>query len=70
MLKKYQKSVLSMHGKLKQLADKFEEGEKTKNHKLRKARKQMETELLRLKDMNEKLFKSSSNIEKKLEACT
>ena len=39
MLKKYQKSVLSMHGKLKQLADKFEEGEKTKNHKLRKARK-------------------------------
>ena len=70
MLKKYQKSVLSMHSKLKGLADKFEEGEKVKNSKLRKARKQMESELIRLKDMNEKLFKSSANIEKKLEAAT
>ena len=69
MLKKYQQSVISMHGKLKGLAEKFEQGEKTKNHKLRKARKQMESELLKLKDMNEKLFKSSSSIEKKLEVC-
>ena len=29
----------------------------------------MESELLKLKDMNEKLFLSSSNIEKKLEVC-
>lgn len=29
----------------------------------------MESELLKLKDMNEKLFMSSSNIEKKLEVC-
>ena len=30
----------------------------------------MESELVRLKDMNEKLFKSSANIEQKLEAAT
>ena len=29
----------------------------------------MESELLKLKEMNEKLFMSSSNIEKKLEVC-
>ena len=39
MLKKYQATVLSMHKKLKELATKFEAGEKHKNHKLRKARK-------------------------------
>ena len=39
MLKKYQATVLSMHKKLKELAEKFEAGEKQKNHKLRKARK-------------------------------
>ena len=53
MLKKYQATVLSMHKKLKELAEKFEVGEKQKNHKLRKARKQMESELHRLKGMNE-----------------
>lgn len=30
---------MSMHSKLKDMAEKFEQGEKTKNHKLRKARK-------------------------------
>ena len=39
MLTKYQATVLSMHTKLKELAEKFEAGEKHKNHKLRKARK-------------------------------
>ena len=69
MLKKYQATVLSMHKKLKELAEKFEAGEKHKNQKLRKARKQMEAELHRLKGMNEKLFRSSTHLEKKLETC-
>ena len=45
-----------MHGRLKDVAVKFDEGERNRQAKLRKARKEMEIELKRLTDLNEQLF--------------
>ena len=42
-----------MHGRLKDVAHKFDDGEKNRQAKLRKARKEMEIELVRLTEMNE-----------------
>ena len=42
-----------MHGRLKEVALKFDEGEKNRQARLRKARKSMEIELVRLTEMNE-----------------
>ena len=45
-----------MHGRLKEVALRFDEGEKNRQARLRKARKEIEVELARLADMNETLF--------------
>lgn len=57
-MQKYQEAVQKMHGRLKQVALRFDEGEKTRQAKLRKARKEIEHELTRLTEMNETLFGS------------
>jgi len=45
-----------MHGRLKQVAQKFDEGEKNRQARLRRARKEIEHELGRLTEMNESLY--------------
>lgn len=54
-----------MHGRLKQVALKFDEGEQSRQAKLRKARKEMEVELTRLTNMNEELFQSCQQFQEK-----
>ena len=58
ILQKYQSAVMKMHGRLKDVAKKFDEGEKNRQARLRKARIEMEHELSRLTLMNEQLFNS------------
>lgn len=45
-----------MHGRLTKVALKFDEGEKSRQARLRKARKEIEHELARLTEMNDTLF--------------
>ena len=54
-----------MHGRLKEVAQKFDDGEKNRQARLRKARKEMEYELTRLTQMNEQLFQSCQQFQEK-----
>ena len=54
-----------MHGNLKKVALKFDEGEKNRQARLRKARKEIEFELDRLTQMNETLFSNCKQFQDK-----
>ena len=53
VLQKYQSAVQKMHGRLKDIASKFDEGEKSRQARLRNSRKEMQHELSRIVKMNE-----------------
>ena len=63
---RYQEAVKKMQGRLQTLAIKFDDGEKNRQAKLRKARKEIEHELSRLTKMNESLFTACQQMQEKL----